>query len=86
MKVSYYPGCSLDVTAKPYDASTRAVCGDLGIELQEIPDWPCCGSSPRFEDEPYVVGGPFRSCSGASGKTGAVRHRGALSFLLQETS
>lgn len=49
MKVSYYPGCSLEGTAKSYDLSTRVVCGDLGIQLQEIPDWACCGSSPALK-------------------------------------
>ncbi len=45
MKVSYYPGCSLDVTAKPYNLSTRRVCNSLGVELADVPDWFCCGSS-----------------------------------------
>lgn len=46
MKYAYYPGCSLDSVAKEYDLSMRAVCKKLGIELIEIPDWICCGSSP----------------------------------------
>jgi heterodisulfide reductase subunit B len=45
MKVSYFPGCSLEVTAKPYDLSTRQVCRSLDITLDEVPDWLCCGSS-----------------------------------------
>ncbi len=45
MKVSYYPGCSLESTGKAYDRSARAVCGALGVDLQEIQDWVCCGSS-----------------------------------------
>jgi len=45
MKYAYYPGCSLHSTAKEYDLSTRAVCRELGIELEEIPDWSCCGAS-----------------------------------------
>lgn len=45
MKVSYYPGCSLHATAKEYDQSVRAVSSALGIELQEIDDWSCCGAS-----------------------------------------
>lgn len=49
MNVSYYPGCSLEVTAKSYDLSTRVVCGDLGIQLEEIPEWICCGSSPALK-------------------------------------
>ena len=46
MKYAYYPGCSLESTAWDFDKSTRAVCRALGIELQEIPDWVCCGSTP----------------------------------------
>lgn len=45
MKVSYYPGCSLHGTAKEYDLSTRLVSNHLGIELEELPDWSCCGAS-----------------------------------------
>ncbi len=45
MKVSYYPGCSLDGTALEYNESLEAVARVLDIELQELPDWTCCGSS-----------------------------------------
>ena len=45
MKYAYYPGCSLHSTAKEYDVSTKAICRALDIELQEIPDWVCCGAS-----------------------------------------
>ncbi len=46
MNYAYYPGCSLESTAWDFDRSTRAVCAALGIELTEIPDWVCCGSTP----------------------------------------
>ena len=49
MKVSYYPGCSLEVTANAYDLSTHRVCKDLGMELQEVPEWVCCGASPALK-------------------------------------
>lgn len=45
MKLAYYPGCSLHGTAKEYDLSTQAVCKELGIELEEVPDWNCCGAT-----------------------------------------
>jgi heterodisulfide reductase subunit B len=45
ISVSYYPGCSLDGTAKEYGESTEAICRTLGIELKELDDWNCCGSS-----------------------------------------
>lgn len=43
---AYYPGCSGLGTSLEYERSTRAVCQALGLDLQEIPDWSCCGSSP----------------------------------------
>lgn len=45
MKLSYYPGCSLQGTALDYDQSVREVFTSLGIDLLEIPDWNCCGAS-----------------------------------------
>ncbi len=45
MKYAYYPGCSLESTAKEYGQSVKAVCHELGIELEELEDWNCCGAS-----------------------------------------
>ncbi|GFN23607.1 MAG: CoB--CoM heterodisulfide reductase iron-sulfur subunit B family protein [Thermoanaerobacteraceae bacterium] len=45
MKVSYYPGCSLQSTASEYGASTEAVLEALGITVKELPDWNCCGAT-----------------------------------------
>ncbi|MGQ9687178.1 MAG: CoB--CoM heterodisulfide reductase iron-sulfur subunit B family protein [Desulfobaccales bacterium] len=45
MKVTYYPGCSLEGTAKDYAASVAAVCQALGVELFELADWNCCGAT-----------------------------------------
>ena len=42
---AYYPGCSLDASAREYDASTRLLFGRLGIELRELEGWSCCGAS-----------------------------------------
>jgi len=46
VKYAYYPGCSLHSTAKEYDRSLRAVCEKVGIELEEVKNWICCGSTP----------------------------------------
>lgn len=46
MRYAYYPGCSLESTAWDYNASTRAVCRALDVELRDVPDWSCCGSTP----------------------------------------
>jgi heterodisulfide reductase subunit B2 len=45
MKLSYYPGCSLESTAIEYKKSLETVAHELNIELAELPDWTCCGSS-----------------------------------------
>jgi heterodisulfide reductase subunit B len=45
MKLAYYPGCVSRSTGKDMDESTRAVCRALGIELEELEDWNCCGAT-----------------------------------------
>jgi heterodisulfide reductase subunit B len=45
MKVSYYPGCSLEGTAVDYAESIAAVAPLLEVELAELEDWNCCGAS-----------------------------------------
>jgi len=42
----YYPGCSAKGTSKEYEMSAKKVYEALGIELQELEEWMCCGSSP----------------------------------------
>lgn len=46
MNFAYYPGCSAKGSSKDYELSTQAVCRALGITLEEIPGWNCCGSTP----------------------------------------
>jgi heterodisulfide reductase subunit B len=45
MKVSYYPGCSLEASARDYQESIEGVCRRLEIELEELADWNCCGAT-----------------------------------------
>ena len=45
LEYAYYPGCSLESTAAPYDKSIRAVFKALGVGLHEIEDWNCCGAT-----------------------------------------
>ena len=45
MSYAYYPGCSLEATAKEYDISFRSVFTALGLEFEELQDWSCCGAS-----------------------------------------
>jgi heterodisulfide reductase subunit B len=54
MKVSYYPGCSLEATARDYQESLSYVCGQLGIELEELQDWSCCGATAAHSTDEYL--------------------------------
>lgn len=42
---TYFPGCSLRGTAREYDLSVRAVFGALGVSLNELDGWVCCGAT-----------------------------------------
>ncbi|MDH4258460.1 MAG: CoB--CoM heterodisulfide reductase iron-sulfur subunit B family protein [Candidatus Aminicenantes bacterium] len=45
MEYTYYPGCSLEASAKGYDESFRFVFQALGLKLLELEDWNCCGAT-----------------------------------------
>jgi heterodisulfide reductase subunit B len=48
MRYSYFPGCSLEATARSYGVSTEALCNVLDIELEELDDWNCCGATSFY--------------------------------------
>ena len=43
MKFSYFPGCTLKNKAKDLDIYARRSAEVLGITLEEIENWQCCG-------------------------------------------
>ena len=45
MKVSYFPGCTLKTKAKELDVQARKVAEALGVTMEEIKDWQCCGGA-----------------------------------------
>lgn len=45
MKIGIYPGCSLNGSARDYNESVYALARAFGIELEQVPDWNCCGST-----------------------------------------
>jgi len=53
-KLTYYPGCPSASTAMEQDISTKAVFEKLGIELEELEDWNCCGAL-EAEDPKLVI-------------------------------
>ncbi|MBN1164332.1 MAG: CoB--CoM heterodisulfide reductase iron-sulfur subunit B family protein [Candidatus Krumholzibacteriota bacterium] len=45
MKYTYYPGCSVKATANLYQESIDSIAPALGLELEELEDWNCCGAT-----------------------------------------
>jgi heterodisulfide reductase subunit B len=48
MRYAYYPGCSLERSAASYHNSSIAVTDRMGLVLQEVDDWNCCGATEYF--------------------------------------
>ncbi len=44
-KYIFYPGCSMESSAKAYDISLRAIKDTLNMDLVEVEDWNCCGAT-----------------------------------------
>jgi heterodisulfide reductase subunit B2 len=45
MKLAYFPGCSLKGLGRAYEESLLPVMRHLGVELEELDDWNCCGAT-----------------------------------------
>ncbi len=45
MKFSYFPGCSLKGLGRAYEESLLPVLRHLGVEIEELQDWNCCGAT-----------------------------------------
>ncbi len=62
MKISYYPGCTLKTKAKNLDRAAIASLEALGVEVEEITRWNCCGAvhSLTADDLIHQVG-PVRN-------------------------
>ena len=52
MDIAYYPGCTLQQSSAFYDVQSRRIFKELGIILNEIDDWNCCGatSAGKYDD------------------------------------
>jgi len=61
MAYPYFPGCTLSTQAKNYDRSARAVAAALGLELEELAEWQCCGATfPLMLDDSLALIAPTR--------------------------
>jgi len=66
MKYSYYPGCAQHGTAVDYRSSVEAVFGRLGIGLEEVKNWNCCGAL-HVPDRTVKTGLSARTLASAKG-------------------
>jgi heterodisulfide reductase subunit B len=59
MKVSYFPGCTLNTTGKGFDNAVRASAAAVGLDLVELPEWNCCGATyPLIIDNMLELAAP----------------------------
>jgi heterodisulfide reductase subunit B2 len=66
MKYAYYPGCSSEGSGAEYAHASEAVLEALGVELQEIDDWVCCGATPAHATSHLMsLALPAISCAAA---------------------
>jgi len=70
MKYTYYPGCSLKGTGRAYEESLLAVFRALGVEVEELNDWNCCGATTYMsydELQSYALAARNLSMAGQTG-------------------
>ncbi len=53
-KVAYYPGCALEGTGHAYNRSTKAIAKELGLGLEEVKNWNCCGAMEVKNIDPKI--------------------------------
>ena len=54
MKVSYYPGCTLKTKSQNLEKPGIAAMAALGVELDELPRWNCCGVVFNLSDDDLI--------------------------------
>lgn len=82
MSYVFFPGCSLDGTARDFHRSTMAVAARLGLALPELEDWTCCGSTSAHGSDALLADAlPAKNLAAAAGKTVAVACASCFSRL-----
>jgi heterodisulfide reductase subunit B len=54
MKLSYFPGCTLKNHAKNFEDSAICALDKLGVEVQELHRWNCCGTVFSFATDDLI--------------------------------
>ena len=67
----YYPGCSAKSNAKHYEESILPVFKEIGIKLDEMEDWNCCGATASLsvdKTKAAAINGRILSIAEKAGK------------------
>ncbi len=75
MKYAYFPGCSLKGTGRAYEESLVPVLRHLGVELQELEDWNCCGATA------YMAVDEGKACAAAARNLALAEQTGLRQML-----
>ncbi len=54
MKIAYYPGCTLKTKALNLEGSALGALKTLGVEVEEMPRWNCCGALFSLADDDLI--------------------------------
>lgn len=54
MKATYYPGCTLKTKARNLSDAATASLSLLGVDLEELPRWNCCGAVHSLADDDLI--------------------------------
>ena len=61
-KITYFPGCSAHGTSEEFDHTLKLVMKTLEVQMEEIPDWNCCGAtSAHVMTENLALALPMRN-------------------------
>ena len=88
MSYAYYPGCSLKGTGLGYEKSLLATFKRLGIAVEEIPDWNCCGATSYMsisEEQATVLAARNLAIASREGKA-VIAPCSACYMILNQTS
>lgn len=62
VRYRYFPGCTVKGQAKTMEDAAIAAAAALGIKLEELPQWQCCGAVfPLYDDESISLLSPVRA-------------------------
>lgn len=75
-RMTYYPGCSSQGSGRHLDESLRAVLPEVGVEIDDIDDWNCCGASVG-----HIGGGALPNLSLTGRNLAKARERGTQDVI-----